>query len=681
MNTVELNHSRLVWKNGTFDFLARNAAFGWKDMAFAFSADGREYDSRCLEWRVLPSAPGRIVAVARPADAPVEWSVYLRCDPERDSLQLQCEYRNRSPHMLRLAKLAEGAGRLLCSGGRVFHVENIKQMFMAAMHQPAPAGRRLAWGSVLCGQSYWADLGPELRYGQSEDQPFPALFCVSPEHPGLGLVDAQLSQARWYREVRLAGGGRGEGFAYAGNMTTRGVESVRLAPNSSLAGELTFLQITPHAELSRAFGDYQQELTARYDFRALHSPNREELVWGSWNLGIFYDCNEDLVLGNARIIREHFPRVKWVQIDAGWESVRNSAVGCPLFEGVDAQKFPRGLKAVAGEIKALGLRPALWCGMGVSAPAQVVKTHPEWFLRGADGAPYIANGYTLDVSNPEVRDFLVRTYRTLIREWGFEGIKLDFWTYGFEDQGIRYACDDKTSLQWREWWLSTLNELLPPDGYLQAGCNISSLSPFVTRFFDNIRYGNDVGLGDEWQAVVDSAAWLAPFSLFGPGRLWLPNSDSIGAMRAMDPAAKRTWLTFCGATGSALELGGDLRKDNPEDWPAARNILDGTGIGRPFRPVDFGRPVDPVPPTIWFYPGGLALPGRPQPAGMLCAFNWEGQGVSRKSVRFAELQLAEQNYRAVNYWTGEETACEQAIEIPAVALHDVWAVNLYPAGM
>jgi hypothetical protein len=420
-------------------------------------------------------------------------------------------------------------------------------------------------------------------------------------------------------------------------------------------------------------------LQRRYVFRALASPHRDELVWGSWNFGIWSACTDDLVVGNARVIREHFPRVKWVQIDEGWAAVDGGAMGCPRREGANRTKFPRGLAAVAADVKALGLRPALWCGMSIADKTEVVRAQPDWLLRNTDGTPHVAGRCILDYSREDVREFVVDTYRTVIRDWGYEGIKLDFWTYGFEDNGIRYAGDERTSLEWRNWWLATLRGLLPEDGYLQSGCNVCSLSPFVARFFDNIRYGVDVGIGDNWQAVLDSAAWLAPFALVPPGRLWLPNSDAIGSMKAMDAAKKRTWLTFCGVTGSALELGGDLRKEQPADWTDAQRILNGVTIGAPFRAVDFGRPTDPVPPAIWFSPGGLAAPGEPRPAGLLCAFNWSGEGPGRARVTLSELGLPPGRYRAVNYWTGEEAVCAEAVPLPPVPRHDVYAVRLYSA--
>ncbi|MCF7855496.1 MAG: alpha-galactosidase [Candidatus Pacebacteria bacterium] len=669
-------HSIVSWQQGTLHFQRNDGTLGWQQLAFHLRVDGRLFDSRRHEWHGLPSTSDRLVLVSRPADLPLEVTVSLTLDAAADRLMLRCRYRNRTSRTLRISDIYEGDGTLLCPNGRAFHVENIKRMFGDAAKRPVPKDRRLAWGTVLCGQDYWAQLGPELVYGRSEDQPYPALFLASPSRNG-GVVDAQFSQDRWYREVSVTGTENTTTFNYRAAMTTRGVSSVKIPPNTAIDGEMTWFQLTPHTDLTRAFAPYNEALLSHYDFRAVNSPNRNEYIWGSWNLGIWKDVSDDLVVENARIIKEHFPRVRWVQIDDGWSALPTAAVAAPLRNGADHEKFPRGLAAVAADVKDIGLRPALWCGMTLPKDNPLFFEHPEWLLQNEDGSPHTTWKCVLDVSREDVREFLTRTYRRIIRDWGFEGIKLDFWSYGFEDHGMVYQNDDHTSLELRNWWLKTLRDLLPEDGYLQPGCNVCSISPFVARWVDNIRYGVDVGEGDDWQAAMDSATWLAAFSLCEPSRMWLPNSDAIGSMKRMDPARRRSWLSFCAVTGSALELGADLRKEEPADWVDAQRILAGLQPNHAFKPLDFGAPDGPNPPTLWFSKGGVHDGNDASYAGMFCAFNWNGDGASQTRVPFTELGLSDTTYRVVNFWTEEESVRTDTIEIPRVESHDVYAVQLF----
>jgi hypothetical protein len=240
-----------------------------------------------------------------------------------------------------------------------------------------------------------------------------------------------------------------------------------------------------------------------------------------------------------------------------------------------------------------------------------------------------------------------------------------------------YRNGEYTSLELRDWWLKTLRGLIPEDGYLQICCNISSMSPFVVRYADNVRCGVDIGKGNNWQSQIDNSSWLSAESLFAPGRMWLANTDAIGSMKLMDTAKRHSWLTFCGMTGSAVELGGDLRKESPEDWQDAQRILAGEQIGCAFRPLDFGKPLDPIPSTLWWSEGGISEEPGERPVGMLAAFNWNGEGISRSSVPFSMLGLTGGTYRAVNFWTGEEHIVRGEVEIPIVPDKDVWAVQLF----
>lgn len=233
---IALRTSRIEWHEGALSFVAADRSMGWVGLSFRFEADGRRFDSHGVVWQILPTGPNRLACVARPGDSAVELTVLVDAEPERDAMRVRCVYRNRTPRALRLSAIVEGAGRLLCPAGRVFHVENLKRMLISALTHPVPADRRLDWGTVLCGKSHWADLGPELHYGRSEDQPYPALFCVAPGL-GRGLVEAALSQDRWYRETRIASDGEGPGFAWDGLAIPRGVASVRLPPDAAIEGK------------------------------------------------------------------------------------------------------------------------------------------------------------------------------------------------------------------------------------------------------------------------------------------------------------------------------------------------------------------------------------------------------------------------------------------------------------
>ena len=113
------------------------------------------------------------------------------------------------------------------------------------------------------------------------------------------------------------------------------------------------------------------------------------------------------------------------QIDDGWEP----AVGDWL--EADPAKFPNGLKALSDEIHAAGFKAGLWLAPFVArCDSRLVREHPDWLLR-VDGQPWLLGSnwggfVSLDIDNPAVTDYLRRVFDRVVREWGFDLLKLDF---------------------------------------------------------------------------------------------------------------------------------------------------------------------------------------------------------------------------------------------------------------
>ncbi|HCA81163.1 MAG TPA: hypothetical protein DEP53_15640 [Bacteroidetes bacterium] len=90
------------------------------------------------------------------------------------------------------------------------------------------------------------------------------------------------------------------------------------------------------------------------------------------------------------------------------------------------EKFPRGLKYLAGYIKDKGLTPGLWMGVGIFEESLALQ-HPDWFVRDAQGKPVTGNWiqYPLDASNSQALDSIVRPIFRGFREQGWEYFKVD----------------------------------------------------------------------------------------------------------------------------------------------------------------------------------------------------------------------------------------------------------------
>ena len=134
--------------------------------------------------------------------------------------------------------------------------------------------------------------------------------------------------------------------------------------------------------------------------------------------------NDNLI--NTYYIRRGKPTV--FQIDDGWES----AIGD---WSPDAGKFPGGMATLARDIEAEGLIPGLWIApFIVERGSRAAIEHPDWLLRDARGRPVVAgwnNHWTgdfhaWDLSLPEVGDWLDSIFATIVDDWGYRYLKLDF---------------------------------------------------------------------------------------------------------------------------------------------------------------------------------------------------------------------------------------------------------------
>jgi alpha-galactosidase len=116
------------------------------------------------------------------------------------------------------------------------------------------------------------------------------------------------------------------------------------------------------------------------------------------------------------------------QVDDGWER----RVG--EWE-VDGAKFPKGLAVLSARIEERGYVPGLWLApFLVTKSCAVYREHQDWILRDKGGRKVLAGWnpnwdgdfWTLDLSIPEVEDYLVGLFERAVEEWGYRYLKLDF---------------------------------------------------------------------------------------------------------------------------------------------------------------------------------------------------------------------------------------------------------------
>lgn len=214
----------------------------------------------------------------------------------------------------------------------------------------------------------------------------------------------------------------------------------------------------------------------------------------SW-YNYYQEISEELILKDLEGLKALPEKPQVFQIDDGFETY----VGDWL--SVNQKKFPGGLKETAERIRKDGYVPGLWLAPFVAEKdSELVKNHPDWLVY--DGTePLVAGGnwsgvYVLDFYREEVREYIRTCIETVVSEWGFELLKLDF---------LYAVClkptKEKTRGEIMDEAMTFLREICGKAKILACGVPLASAFGKV----DYCRIGADVSL--EW----DGPLYLRPF--------------------------------------------------------------------------------------------------------------------------------------------------------------------------
>ena len=113
-------------------------------------------------------------------------------------------------------------------------------------------------------------------------------------------------------------------------------------------------------------------------------------------------------------------------LDDGWFGKRDSDT-CSLgdWTTIHTKKLPRGLKGLADDIRALGMRFGLWVEPEmVSEDSDLFRAHPDWIL-GRKEQAIGRNQFVLDLGREEVQDYLIDTLTKVFSSADISYVKWD----------------------------------------------------------------------------------------------------------------------------------------------------------------------------------------------------------------------------------------------------------------
>ncbi len=367
--------------------------------------------------------------------------------------------------------------------------------------------------------------------------------------------------------------------------------------------------------------------------------------WWSWT-AYYSGVTENTMLTNADWLAQNLAPLgyRYFQVDDGYEYAQGE------YATADGSSFPDGVAFVGHQVEKRGLIFGLWVApFQVSERSWVYANHKDWLVHNLRGEPIHLGKvggtreqlYALDTTNPGAQDYLQKTYRTLVNDWGARFLKMDFMdsaavegvfykpnTTAMEAlrigiQVIRNAVGDDVVLD------KDGGPMLTPVGVVNAGrisqdtghtfeLTRNASSAIAARYYMNHNfYESDPDAFTVSEQVI-------------PDRGWHGNTRPL----TLDEAEAS--IALSAVAGGMFEIGDDLPAlgASPQRLALVRNsdLLDMAYLGRASVPLDLMtyRPEDERPSIF------LLTEDRHQ--WILTVFNWT-EKPSHHSFKWGDLGL------------------------------------------
>ena len=292
---------------------------------------------------------------------------------------------------------------------------------------------------------------------------------------------------------------------------------------------------------------------------------RAPRVWCSWYQYFEALTSADVLEALDDLDTLDLP-VEVVQIDDGWSR--------GLGEWLEPSPDVGSLPDLVARIRDRGRRAGIWLApFLVGRDTALAREHPDWLVGDAGrnwGQPLVG----LDLTHPDVRDYLAESVRTLV-DLGVDYLKLDF-LYGGAVPGRR--SEDVSPIAAYRSGLRLLREAAGEDVYL-VGCGAPVL-PSV-GLVDAMRVspdtfhegGEDGSSGLRGRPSLVARAWQQ-------GRFWVNDSDCLVARPSY--AQREPWAATVATFGGLRSCSDRLRA--LDDWglDTTRTLLASAPPPEPF---------------------------------------------------------------------------------------------------
>ena len=147
------------------------------------------------------------------------------------------------------------------------------------------------------------------------------------------------------------------------------------------------------------------------------------VLFNSWE-GCMFDFDQRRLLGLAKDAKDL--GCELFVLDDGWFGKRNDDKAGLGDYNVNKKKLPRGMDGLAQRVNAIGLEFGLWFEPeSVNPDSDLYRKHPDWALSDAFSPVLMRHQLLLDLTKPEVRDYIVENVSAILDSANITYVKWD----------------------------------------------------------------------------------------------------------------------------------------------------------------------------------------------------------------------------------------------------------------
>lgn len=198
--------------------------------------------------------------------------------------------------------------------------------------------------------------------------------------------------------------------------------SWNLEPNETFSAPEAVLVYSAEGTggMSKKYRDIYQSNLIKPDYKYQERP----ILINSWE-AFYFDLKEEELGEFAKTSSEL--GMELFVMDDGWFGKRDNDQTSLGDWFIHEGKFPNGLKDLSNKVKDLGMKFGIWVEPEMISPkSELFSKHPDWCIETKDRVKSLSrNQYVLDLTKPEVREYIISAMRKVFTETGTDYIKWD----------------------------------------------------------------------------------------------------------------------------------------------------------------------------------------------------------------------------------------------------------------